>query len=126
MREETRKLFEKAERALKAARTLSEQDADFAVARAYYALFYVAAGLLAEQKLHFRKHGAVHAAFGEHFVKSGAIDAKFHRWLLDAFDKRVQADYGLETKLTQQDAAAVIDQAQEFLLAARQHLQHQQ
>lgn len=91
MREETRRLFEKAERALKAARTLNEQDADFAAARAYYALFYVAAGLLAERNLHFRKHGAVHAAFGEHFVKSGAMDAKFHRWLLDAFDKRVQA-----------------------------------
>lgn len=45
-----------------------------------------------KQGLRFRKHGSVHGAFGREFVKTGLLDAKYHRWLLDAFDKRLQAD----------------------------------
>jgi uncharacterized protein (UPF0332 family) len=116
---ETRKLLEKAGRALRAAETLlSAGDADFAAGRAYYAMFYVAEALLHEKDLRSRKHSGVIALFGESFAKTGALDAKFHRWLLDAFDKRILADYGIEAVLTHDDAAQVIEQAHEFVAAA--------
>lgn len=115
MNEESRKLLEKAQRAVEAAETLrGHGDADFAAARAYYAMFYAAEALLHEKGLGFRKHGGVHAAFGEHFVKTGALDPKFHRYLLDAFDQRLLADYGVEATLTSADASMLIGQASEL------------
>lgn len=119
MKPETQKLLDKAGRALRAAETLlNSGDADFAAGRAYYAMFYVAEGLLHEKDLRSRKHSGVISLFGESFAKTGALDAKFHRWLLDAFDKRILADYGVEATLTRDDAAQMITQAREFLEAA--------
>lgn len=123
MKEQTRKLLDKAARAVHAAKTLlDEGDVDFAAGRAYYSMLYVAEALLNEKDLRFRKHGGVHAAFGDHFIKTGLLDPKFHRWLLDAFDKRVQGDYGVEAAITQEDVEQLIAQADEFLKEARRHL----
>ena len=123
MKEQSRKFMEKAARAVQAAKSLlRDGDADFAAGRAYYAMFYAAEALLNEKGLRFRKHGGVHAAFGEQFVITGLLDSKFHRWLLDAFDKRIQGDYGIEAVLTREDVAQTIEQADEFLREAQRHL----
>jgi uncharacterized protein (UPF0332 family) len=80
VKEETQKLLDKASRAIRAAAALlRDGDVDFAAARAYYAMLYAAEALLNERNVRFRKHGGVHGAFGEHFVKSGLFDPKFHR-----------------------------------------------
>ncbi len=66
MKTATRKLLDKALRAVHAAETLLRaEDTEFAAGRAYYAMFYAAQALLNEKGLSFRKHGGVHAAFGE-------------------------------------------------------------
>lgn len=123
MRPDTIKLLEKAGRAIRAAEVLlGKGDAEFAAGRAYYAMFYVAEALLNEMDLRFQKHGGVHGAFGEHFARSGMIDAKFHRWLLDAFDRRIQADYGLDAVVTTEEADRMVEQAREFLLEGRRFL----
>jgi uncharacterized protein (UPF0332 family) len=123
MREDIGKFLEKASRAIRAADTLlREGDVDFAAARAYYAMFYVARALLEEQGLRPRKHGGVHAAFGERFARTNVLDPKFHRWLLDAFDRRTQADYGVEAIVTSEEVTRMIEQAREFLRQANQHL----
>jgi len=123
MKEATTKFMEKAARSLAAAERLTNTgDAEFAVGRAYYAMFYVAEALLNEKGLRFRKHGGVHGAFGEHFAKTGLLDQKYHRWILEAFSKRVTGDYGVDTDLNSDDARIVIDQAQDFLQAAKEIL----
>ena len=123
MNDVTRSFLTKAERAIRAASSLlASGDPEFAVGRAYYAMFYVAEALLNEKGLRFKKHGGVHGAFGEHFVKAGAMDAKFHRWLLDAFDKRITGDYGVDAEVSQADVAQAVDRAREFLAAARKLL----
>ena len=81
-------------------------------------MFYVAEAMINEEGLRFRKHGAVHAAFGEHIAKSGRLDPKFHRWLLDAFDKRIQGDYGVEETVSASQVSQMIEQAREFLREA--------
>jgi uncharacterized protein (UPF0332 family) len=82
MKENTRLLLQKAGRAIEAAEALlSEGFAEFSTGRAYYAMFYVSEGLLEEKDLRFSKHGGVHGAFGEHYVKTGLFDPKYHRWL---------------------------------------------
>ena len=116
MKETTSRFFDKAQRSIKAAeRLLKSRDNEFAAGRAYYAMFYVAEALLNEKGLRFRKHGGVHGAFGEQFVKSGEWDAKYHRWLLAAFDKRIAGDYGIEMAIEAKEVKEMIQQAREFL-----------
>jgi uncharacterized protein (UPF0332 family) len=79
--------------------------------------------LLHEHGFHSRKHSGIHAAFGERFAKTGLLDPKFHRWLLDAFDKRIQGDYGFEADMTTDDVTPMIAQAQEFLAEAERFLE---
>src|SRR5713226_1653816 len=82
VKEATEKLLAKAARALRVAERLKgDEDAEFAVGRAYYAMFYAAEALLNEKGLRFRKHGGVHGAFAEHFIKTGLLDGKYHRRL---------------------------------------------
>ena len=127
MNDDTRKLLEKAGRAIEAAEVLLESgDAEFAAGRAYYAMFYVAEAMLNEKALKYQKHGGVHGAFGEHFALTGQVDAKFHRWLLDAFDRRIQADYGIDAHVTPEEVKTTIDQAKEFLQVGRRFLEGQE
>jgi len=85
-------------------------------------MFYVAEALLNEKGLQFGKHSAVHAAFGEHYAKTKIFDPKFHRWLPDSFDKRLEGDYGVEADIGRDIAVNMINQAREFLEAARKYL----
>ena len=124
MNGEAAKMIDKAGRALSAAQILLDGGSpDFSAGRAYYAMLYSAQALLTERGLHFRKHGGVHAAFGEHFVKTGILEQKCHRWLLDAYDKRLDGDYGIETGILPDDARILIDQATDFIKAIRNALE---
>ena len=55
-------------------------------------------------------------------AKTKIMDVKFHRWLIDAFDKRIQGDYEVESLVTEEDATTMISHAQEFLQEAKRHL----
>jgi uncharacterized protein (UPF0332 family) len=86
MKETTRQLFARAADAIEAADILLTNDkADFAAGRAYYAMFYTAEALLNEKDIQFGKHGNVIGAYGQHFAKTKELDPKFHRWLLTSF-----------------------------------------
>jgi uncharacterized protein (UPF0332 family) len=126
MNEVSESFLQKAERSIDAAQTLSTTQPEFSASRAYYAMFYVAEALLAARDLQFSKHSAVHSAFGEHFAKTGLLDVKYHRWLLDAFDARLEADYEIEIDIQPDDARTMIEQAKEFASVARRLLTGQQ
>ncbi len=120
----TERLLAKAQDAIEAAQLLLKGGKEnFAAGRAYYSMFYAAEALLFEKGLTFRKHGRVHAAFGEHFAKTGKLEAKFHRYLLDAFESRVEGDYGVEVVLSTHAVEELIRRAKEFLDAARHYLE---
>jgi uncharacterized protein (UPF0332 family) len=120
MKDSSRQLLEKSARAILAAERLREDELyEFSTGRAYYAMFYATEALLNERELRFSKHGGVHGSFGEHFVKTGLFDQKYHRWLLDAFDQRIEGDYGVEGTADPADAAELISHAREFLQAVK-------
>jgi len=127
MKRNSRLLLEKAQRAIQAAQTLLAAGnlPDFATGRAYYAMFYIAEALLEEKDLHFSKHGGLHGAFGEYYVKTGLFDPKFHRWLLNAFDQRIEGDYSVDVIAVTEDAEKLIAQAKEFLEAGLKYLESQ-
>ncbi len=116
-------LLVKADRSLAAAEHLCASGfPDFAVGRAYYAMFYAAEALLLSQDLSFSKHSAVVSAFGQHFVKTGILDSSLHRHLLEAFDLRNLGDYGAVDAIDAVDARSVLENAKVFCIAARNHL----
>jgi uncharacterized protein (UPF0332 family) len=110
-------LLLKARKSLRGAHVLADQEFlyDFAVSRAYYAMFYVAEAFLLEDGLAFSKHSAVIAAFGERFAKTGRVPVEFHRYLLDGEDRRNMGDYGLGLELSRADADEQIARAEQFL-----------
>lgn len=123
MKPETDKLLAKADRSIEAAEVLLRAgDPDFAASRAYYAMLYTAQALLHEDGLQLQRHGGVHGAFGERFVKSGLLDKTYHRRLLDAYDRRVIGDYQVDATLTTADAQQMIEHAREFVQEARRFL----
>lgn len=123
MKENTVKLLHRAQDAIEAADILlTNEKVDIAAGRAYYAMFYTAEALLNEMGLEFNKHSGVHAAFGKHFAQTKVLDPKYHRWLINSFDKRLVGDYGVEANLQMNAVASMIHQAEEFLEAAKAYL----
>lgn len=123
MTPEQQALLDKAHRSLVAAQSLIQQGFyDFAVSRAYYAMFYVAEALLDQEGLTFSSHAAVISAFGQHLARTGKVPVEFHRQLIDAQAQRTRADYDPQSDLSQLDAETVLNQAQAFLATAQQNL----
>lgn len=124
MKEYSQKLLLKSLDAIEAAEGLLEMGkAEIAAGRAYYAMFYVAEALLAEKDLQFSQHGQVIGAYGLHFAKTRELDPKFHRWLADAFDTRIVGDYDVDTDITAGIVIELVNQAREFMSAARTYLE---
>lgn len=113
-------LMEKAAASLAAARMLLAGGfADFAISRAYYAMFYAAEALLLTEGLTFSKHAAVASAFGQRFAKTGRVPVDLHRHLLEAGNQRTVSDYAAITETTPDDAEEQIRRAEAFIAAVR-------
>jgi hypothetical protein len=82
-------------------------------------MFYIAEALLLGRGLAYSKHSGVHAAFGEHFVKTGVVPPEFHRYLIRGMEVRHAGDYGRgRTTVTPEEASGQIAHAEEFLALA--------
>ena len=123
MNSEIQILLQNAKESLEAAELLEHEGyAGFSASRAYYSMFYAAEALLFSKNLSFSSHSAVIGAFGKEFIKTGTIDAKFHRYLIDAQDLRNVGDYGIVKKITPEQAQKVIQWAKELISVAEEIL----
>jgi len=87
-------LIKKAHRSLRAAKTLLEQkDYDFALVRAYYALFYISEALLLSRGLEFSKHSSVISSIYHEFIQSNELPKEYHQTLHSSFGLRTIGDY---------------------------------
>lgn len=120
-------LLAKARRSFEAAEGLLENGhADFAVSRAYYGCFYTAEALLLSKGFSYSRHSQVVAQFGRNFAKTGELDSRYHRLLIEAFELRQAADYSTAPETVgEDDAEHTIRKGKEFLAAAREHLGRQ-
>jgi uncharacterized protein (UPF0332 family) len=116
-------LIKKAQNSIDAAHLLKDSGYyDFAVSRAYYAMFYVAEAFLLEDDLSFSKHSAVISAFGKRFAKLVRVPQEFHRYLIEGEDSRNIGDYDTGEGLSEDDANTQIERAEKFLKLAEQLL----
>ena len=126
MKESTQQLMLNAEETLRAAEVLfKEEYLRDAINRAYYAVFYVAEALLNEKDLRYSKHGTVHGAFAQHFVKTKIFDDKYHKLLTGAFRRRMLGDYEEVTRFNSDEVMRIIEQAWDFLGVAKNYLASQ-
>lgn len=95
---------------------------EFAAARGYYTMFYIASAFLEGEGLAFSRHSAVISAFGQRFANTGRVPVEFHRYLIAAEQIRCQADYNINPGLTEEQAQEQIERAEEFLELAEQLL----
>lgn len=115
---EWRALLDKGHENLAAA-VLLAREGHFAIAvsRAYYAMFYAAEAVLEFEGVSRSKHSGVIAEFGRRFAKTGRLPRELHRFLIEAFEARNQADY--DTGSVEPAAADEhISRAGQFLEAA--------
>ena len=116
-------LLQKANDSLHAARVLAaERLLDFAVGRAYFAMFYVAEAFLLTVKLAVRDPEGVADAFGQRFANTGVLPPIFHRWLIEAEDLYLRAEYETETGITADIVAEQLDRARAFCALGREEL----
>ena len=114
-----RQLLDRSAEAVEAARrAVADGDGSTGANRAYYAMFYAAWALLADEPEIGRRHRSIRVAFGERFVKTGRLESRLHRWLLDAFDLRLLADYDPMTDIEIDIVAETVAQAADFLASA--------
>jgi uncharacterized protein (UPF0332 family) len=93
-----------------------------AVSRVYYAVFMVATAVLITLGVSRSKHSAVESAFGQYLVKPGILDPKYHAIYMKARDWREEADYSPTVAFTEQDALAILAEAEEFVARLEQYL----
>lgn len=126
MKESTQLLMLNAEETLHAAEALFKEDfLRDAINRAYYAVFYIAEALLNEKDLRFSKHGTVHGAFAQHYIKTGIFDDKYHKLLTGAFRRRMLGDYDEVTRFNRDEVRQILDQAYDFLDVAKNYFASQ-
>jgi uncharacterized protein (UPF0332 family) len=124
MSPEIQELLERAVQSQKAAvKLLRGGFPNFAASRAYYAMFYIAQALLLSKGLSFSSHSAVIAAFGKEFAKTNIFNPDFHRYLLEAQDRRNIGDYGMLGSLSIEEVQEILDWAKKFLKAAEKYFQ---
>ena len=123
MNPEVKALLEKARRSQKVATKLfKDGDVDFAASRAYYSLFYTAEALLLSRGLSFSSHSAVIENFGKEFAKTGALNPKFHHYLMESQDRRNIGDYSVLAEVTAEQVREMLAWAKEFIKAAENYL----
>jgi uncharacterized protein (UPF0332 family) len=116
-------LLKKAAESLNAAKLLREnQYFDYATARAYYTMFYIAEAFLEGESQQFSSHAAVISAFGRDFARLGKVPPEFHRFLIDAQLLRQTGDYGQFQSISEQQADLQIERAEQFVDFATEHL----
>lgn len=125
MKEKLQDFINKAKSSLSASKLLeANQMYDFAGSRAYYTMFYIAEAYLWEKGLSFSSHSAVIAAFGKEIVKPGLVPVEFHRYLIDAQEKRTQADYEIDQNISlgPKDIQILIQQSERMIHWAERNL----
>ena len=125
--EETRILIShrlaQAEEALSDADFLLERGSHRAtVNRAYYGMFYAILALLHLLGKGTSKHSGAIALFDREFVRSGAFNKEFSRWLHEVFLDRQRSDYDELVLVSRQEAAEALDHARRFVEQAKDYL----
>lgn len=113
MTAEIEALLRKARRCLVSARRhVDEGDHDFAVSRAYYAMFYAAVALLLSRGRRYSRHTGLIDGLHREFVRGGELDRAHVAAFEAAFRARSRADYIVQESTPPETAERVLRDAE--------------
>jgi len=96
-----------------------------AINRAYYAIFYAANALLTTQAISRSKHSGVIAAFRQHFVRPGLIEAEYSDVYGRVMENRHVSDYELGLPVDLQVVEEDLRDARRFVERVEKHLREE-
>lgn len=94
-----------------------------ALNRAYYAILSVTSAVLLTERIERSKHSGVEAAFIQHFVKTGVIEAEYGKIFDYIRKKREESDYSVKIKIDEETARKVVREAENFIVRLRRYLE---
>jgi len=119
---EIKHLIQGAEESHQAARVLLDEGfARFSTTWSCNAIFCLAQAMLLSKGLSFSRRSAVTAAYGREFAKTGLLDSKFHRYIIDARQRRQTAYYSVSENISDEDALESFEWAGEFIQAVKEY-----
>ena len=108
-----------------AAHNLADGFYGSAINRAYYAVFYATNALLTTQGISRSKHSGVIAAFRQHFVKTGLIEAEYSDVYGRVMENKHVSDYELGLPVDLQVVEDDLRDAQRFVERVEKHLREE-
>ena len=121
MSAEVRDWWDRALRALETARMLTDEDADAASSRAYYAAFDAVSALFAKEKRSFRKHTELEAAVHRDLVKPGKWPVELGAAFSFLASLRHTGDYGGASHVLPEEAEDAVEKANAILKAVQKY-----
>lgn len=86
--------IETAYRTFQAANVLAQNEFwNSAVNRLYYAIFYAVNALLVFNEIYTYSHSGMRNQFSRYFIKTGKLDKKYGKLLIQLYDWRQKGDY---------------------------------
>ena len=118
--------LEQAERCLKSAKTLlNDEDYKSTANRSYYCVFHCMRSLLALENLDFKRHSGVISYFREKYIKTKIFDTKLSSILDVLFQIRSSSDYDDFYIVSKEDITEQIANAEYFLSQIKTYLERQ-
>jgi len=93
-----------------------------AISRAYYCMYYASRALLFSRSIHPTTHKGLINEMWKNFGETGLIDKDLFKALASSQTEREEADYGIYTTFSEEEAKKVIDNAQNFLKKCKELL----
>lgn len=123
LKEQIRRIIKKANRSIRAAKRLVEdEDFDFALSRLYYAVFYAMEAALLTKNFSSSKHTGVISEFNRLFVKEGIFPKHFSKTISRLFRERQVGDYGFYIDISDDDMDESVKLAENFLEEIEEYL----
>ena len=85
------------------------------VSRSYYSMLFAARSLLAMKEIYPKTHGGIIKMLGLEFVTTGYLDEVAGRAIATAKEDREEADYGILTSITKEEAEETLNDAKDFI-----------
>ena len=115
--------MDKADNCLKAAKALLELELyEDAANRAYYCIFHSVRGILALDRVEFKRHSGNISYFRENYIKTGIFDKSLSVIIGDAFTVRSDSDYGDFNVISKQDVIEQVSNAETFYNTIKKYL----
>ena len=78
-------------------------------------MFYAAQALLKSEDIEVVKHSAVESALGHYFAKTGRLDPKYHRMLINARKIREIVDYDIQDEIIEPTITLKLEDGKGFV-----------